>query len=932
MKKISGKVVSLVLALALVVTSFSTAAFAATKNQSASIAPKTATVYVSNGGKTATVDLISYFKPDNMKDFNLTSGEPVSDPGITGIVLKDVVMTAGNNVASLKTNSTEGVVDHVNLTLADKDKSRGTVTLMARYVATTASSDANGNTITYNMTASLTVKVLGKGTAVVGDSAWKIVAGGYPDAVAALTKDSGSAAKGSVFVVGPAADDNILASYAKANIVTEFDKTKMDFISDENATNYVLTASGNGSVSIAKSTAPATTEFTLTVKPVTGAGAQAPYGALGSFNVRANKIVADGDKAQKSSAAADDVTTGTTKVENKVKITDAKLNTIFTYKGATYISDKSYDEKTDTTLPINNTQADGKGTYVQKCLLVTNTDIDASIIAGGKLTVTGGNVGVISAEKTDTEKGLTGSTIEVSNGVVGGIKNAKTVTIAKGTVGNVSDVAGDVAVNGGKVGDISAAGEVKINTNDVKLPITVGKVSGAKVTVGDATTAAGITVGEVKSPALNVASAKAKVAGWNVNFASGTLTYSNDYAGAGLNATNVSTLGTTTVSITIDQGATVSYASGVALPDMNVNGTLKLEGTTKANVISGSGTVEFVPGALTITGSLSGVSMKASKDFKVGDTLFTATAYQVYEGSFTPVGYTVEKIAGDKTDTFKVKSLEFYGLMFNKTSDSLVVKSSATYTVSAYPAGTKIPDGYKVKFSFDGGDDYFKTTANENGSLTIEALKYESIFGSLNKATATATLYDEYDIAAYQYKDAKLNVEIVEKPAYTIDTQNLQLKQGNTYQYKITTSDGVEPNVVLGTSGVATLVKSGADSANKAFFFKVTPVAGVAAGTKVGLYVNGVKADVITVVAGDTYKLDTKTVAVAKGATYQVKATAATAPTVVAGSSSFTVSAVTKVGNDYFFKISPSANAKTGDVCGFYVNGEKTPAMTATVK
>lgn len=86
-----------------------------------------------------------------------------------------------------------------------------------------------------------------------------------------------------------------------------------------------------------------------------------------------------------------------------------------------------------------------------------------------------------------------------------------------------------------------------------------------------------------------------------------------------------------------------------------------------------------------------------------------------------------------------------------------------------------------------------------------------------------------------------------------------------------------------------------------------------------------------TIAPVKNYKIDTGAKLVVKaGKTYQFKITASSKPTFVCGNSSvFKVTYNGSKGNDYFFKV--TATGKTGQVTGFYVNGEKTPCTIATI-
>ena len=85
-----------------------------------------------------------------------------------------------------------------------------------------------------------------------------------------------------------------------------------------------------------------------------------------------------------------------------------------------------------------------------------------------------------------------------------------------------------------------------------------------------------------------------------------------------------------------------------------------------------------------------------------------------------------------------------------------------------------------------------------------------------------------------------------------------------------------------------------------------------------------------TLTVSADYTCDTTAVNVAVGATYQVKITANSMPTLAAGNSIYSVAFASQSGNDYFFKITATQNAKAGDVVGFYINGAPSAAFVAT--
>ncbi len=885
MKKTTGKVVSLVLALALVVTSFSaTFAFAATKSETATVTLKDSTVYLSNGGSAATLtaDVFTKLAPDTATLYDHT------DVKTAPLAIKDVVLTGGSNIATLATTVVNGAVTKAEITLKNKDV-KGDITLSARYSGT----DATGETV-YNGISTLKVTVLASGLTVIGALANKsaapadadVAVGAYPTALSTLAKTDKNAIYGAVYTVAPGTD-----AFAKWSAVTTPIKTTVDTTLADAIGSYVVTTSGNTTVT---ATADATNKsiITLTAAKAASASAAAPYAAIGNVAVKAVKVVAD-DTKQKLSTVALDTAFATTKVENKVVATSAQ-DTIYVYRGATYLGTDSADSA------VANTP---------EAILVTGANIDASAVPA--LTMQDGTVGTITGDKT-----LTTNKITVQKGIVAAIGGVADVTVTSGNIGKITDAVTKAVVNGGKVGDI-AGGAVTVTSTDETVATVVGAITATTATIGQSEKAA-VATGIVTSPAINVYGSKTTVAGMNSDYAAAfTLSYIG-YVGAGAVPANILTRTTPTISISVDADSTISYNNAVTLPALTVYGTVKFASNAKVAGITGSGTgtVEFVAGKFYSTGSLSGIKMKAAGTFKVGDTLFSADAYQVYPGSFTSVGYTTDVVSTDKVDTFKVKSVDFYSITLNKTTDKILVGKKATYTASAYPAGTKLPDGATIKFTFDGNSDNFTFTDNGNGTATVEAKKYESVFSSLNAGTLTAKLYDAYGFELSQYEAATAAITVVNKLDVVSDTNaDFSVAFGSTYQFKLTASTA--PSFYAGTDGIFKVAL--ASHTGNDYFYKITATGKV--GSATGIYVNGNKLLVATV-KNAPYTSDTKGNVTVKGA-YTVKITAAAVPTFGVGTAGvFSAKFVSKTGNDYLYKI--SSVGKVGTQAGIYVNGVKT--------
>lgn len=853
MKKITGKVVSLVLALALVVTSFSaTFAFAA-KQETATVTLKDDTVYLANGGANATeltADVKSYFDVKSAELYDHV------DPGT--LTLKEVVLTSGSSIATL---SATAPATAVSVILKNANVT-GKITLAGRYEGS-ISRDGTEVTTVYG-TATVTVNVLEKGISVIGSAVAPATTGDYPATLDTLAKNDGQTVDGAVYKLGAGAD--ALATWgAQAVDTTGTDAT------------YKVTALPSASVTVT----PGTNKFTLKTTKV---GSE-PYARVGNIAVQAVKYVGTAPSTNRL-----DIANGSTKIANKV-VADTGDTTIYVYRGGTYIGAAA---KADTVSP--NTDKN-----------VTGADIDISGITATGITMQNGSVGTITGAKD----------FIMQDGSVAAIGDTVTsFTMTKGTVGTVKAAA--VTINGGKTGDITSATSVAVDATDATVPTVVGKISAP--TVGVNSTKAAVVAGAITAPKdatmITLKGENTTVGQIDADYRTATVAFD------GFKGTIVAPLKSANLTVT-STGDTVAAISGAAnLPILTVSaGTVKFPGSLKVGTLSGTGTVEFNAGQLYATGSITGVSLKLANSFKVGDVAFSADSYKVYEGSFTGVGFTVEKVTGTTVDTFKVKTVDFANIQLNKTSSKIVLGQKETFTVSNYPANTKLPDGYTVKFTFDGGDDYFNFTSTAT-TATLEAKKFEKTFTSLNQGKLTATVMDPYGFAAYGYTPATCDVTIIEKPetTYKSDTTS-NVAVATKYTFKITSLNGKAPTFAVGNTKVFTSALT--NTIGNDYYYTITAVGKV--GEAAGIYVNG-EARLVVATIKANFKSDTTSNITVKGA-YTYKITAAATPTFAVGTpSAFTAAFVSKTGNDYLYKI--TSVGKAGTAAGIYVNGVKVNVAT----
>lgn len=159
-----------------------------------------------------------------------------------------------------------------------------------------------------------------------------------------------------------------------------------------------------------------------------------------------------------------------------------------------------------------------------------------------------------------------------------------------------------------------------------------------------------------------------------------------------------------------------------------------------------------------------------------------------------------------------------------------------------------------------------------------------------------------------------------------VSDTNADLSVDGTYQFKITSKNGMVPSLIVGTPGIFKTQLIRVSDEN--YYFKLTAIG--KPGNCAGIYVNGTKLLVATIKSNAYFVSDTINDFAVNG-TYQFKITSkdGKAPNFVAGTPGiFETKLVKHVGNDYFYKI--TATGKPGDCAGIYVDGTK--LLVATVK
>lgn len=928
MRKATGKVVSLVLALALVVTSFSsTFAFAATKTESGE-ASSIDDVYLVNLNGLEGENLAAA-KAANRDKFNITdyvAGETLET--YDHIVLDDIdiysVSVSGDNIIRVTKNDDDEYIATVRDT-----KGTGKATVNVLFTGTTTL--RGDEEITVRGSSKFTVTLLDAKTPILGDAgAESKAAGEGVDSVSALQKnpqyvDSAyetvveekavTTAEAQVYL--PVADTNsAMAKYVAQDLQRAVTSGNKIYESDA----YIVSASGtNNYLNVSDDT-------------ITYGVANPAVGNSVRLSVYSTKETTVEEKTKYTNNKT--VGQATVKVENRV------------VGDFTEVAVGDGEKDSDKVNMKENVVRSKSKTYVKLAdgwWDVTGGDVEST--NAGLVTVSGGKIGALTAASVTVEDGTVGdieaATANIYGGTTGDV-DADDVTVDGATVASVSD-ATNVTVNSGKVTGAVSGTTVTLDPTSDEDEVSVGAVTAKTLTVNGMlgkASAAGFTANAAEA-ALSVKGENATIGAIDFDYYSGTVNLV-DFVGtvpapAKATYTGYSETGVNLKSETEDSDnetkATVSGNLAIYTIELNA-GSVTFAGNVKVNnVYGGEADMIINAGALNITESVATsntLKIADAADVAAGTVVYTAASDIADENSFIGYGYTVKKVSGSSTDAFVIDSISFAGLTMNKTEAEILLGTSETFTASVYPNGTTMPEGAYIKFFLDGDENYISGVDNGNGTATIEAKKYDSDFDVLNKATLTAQVYDQYDIQLEEYGEATCAITVIEKPktTYVSDTTgNVNVVAGGTYQFKITSTDGSVPQFAVAGDGSIFKLVAQSNEGND-YFFKVQAVGTV--GQVCGVYVNKEATPVATLTVAADYACDTTAVNVAVGATYQVKITANSMPTLAAGNSIYSVAFASQSGNDYFFKITATQNAKAGDVVGFYINGAPSAAFVAT--
>lgn len=603
-----------------------------------------------------------------------------------------------------------------------------------------------------------------------------------------------------------------------------------------------------------------------------------------TLEIKLGKVVADGSKYDDIDSSQQDI-----KVYAEKKYdANLSLNDGFTpvsanweinkKSGKTYLVKAGLDWDSSDAFKDSKNALDG---------VVSVGSYDKIVVGDDSVKVLGGTIGNLEAGN---------GSIIVEDGTTGDLK-AKTVEVQDGSVGTIKDKAEQITISGGKVKAIDAdkaaavieGGEISGNVDVDNIQIDaedddIDTVISGNVTADnddgvdnaievDASSDATVTVkGTLKGENGDI-----KLAGDNVTLGNVDVDYDNnlileDFSGTikavinGGDDTTVEANGETVVTI----GGKLSVDSLEIEEDSKVT-------VSEANLgaISGEGQFAFPAGKLYVEGGIDDATkLVITDDLAVGTTAFTSGEGSVDGEDLNTVGYTLEtKSANSSTDKHVITSVKFAGVKFDKTDLRIAKGQSETVTVANYPAGTALPAGYTVEWDVDVNDDYI-TVTTEGNVATVKAVDYNADRAVDNQGTISATVIDEDGYEVEDLLTASINVTAIEKPdsKVTLDTTKpVTLGTGAVYQYIAKSSSGAVMTATSSDTQIATVeLFNAADPRGYKFQVK-----GVAEGTATitTTDANGATATLaVTVVkVNGTLKADTTSYTFAPGKVYDVK-------------------------------------------------------------
>lgn len=867
MRKITGKALAAVLAMALLTSSFSgTFAFAASSERAGS---------VSFGGDDE-VTLVKDTEDPNEYKFDLEGLIGTMTLTTTDKAEKDVAVDSedlsfrhakGDNLISIKDGKAR----------VKSDKT-GTETIMVYGEATITRDDRD---ITLKGQKEVTIHVVESGYVFVGvDGVPETKTG---EEVPALELSYNDLDVKKVAVYKAVAGKTLEATYEKTTVNEDGDPlrietsstTRFDVDNEDNVTTIQNKGKGTGTMklSIKSATGSDKTKFNTTEESTTAT-------ILKRIDVTGNVTI---DK-------------------------DGSKTTISPYASAPNMDSDSnvagYDIKVlkGTNVNVTGSASVGKITDAADVSVEDKAKVGDITDATGMVSISGGTVGALDVK----------GSVEMSDGTAASIEADENISIVGGTVS----------------GDVLTDKDVTIDAEDDEIDTVVnGKVEATNISVDCSSEDGQIRLAKV----VLKDDGELNLTGGNVEITELDCAYEGNVNFVDFQGTLPTILNAQDISVDEDSTVVVTGAVELGSLDIAEGGSIEFRDAVEVESVSGDGKLVVGADKLYVSDSISGdVKLRlAGANVNVGDVAYKAAKDVGSTDAFSGVGFTVERKSVDSnTDSFLVRSVSFAGVALDKSEVTIAKGFSDTVTVSNYPASTSLPAGASIVWDYSDADrDVFDITA-DGATLTISVKDYDDVYATSNSFELIATVVDSDGYEIEDYDPATCTVTAIPEVVVSSDLSGIvEVPQGSTKDFVVNSQ--VEAPVTIGTGNVAVhALKTPFANGQATYTIKATGAVGTTAGVYATVPgQNAVKLFIIKVTEPVVTSDTTVDFNLAAGNRYVFKITAPSAPSFTVGNGAVLKTQAGKIdGNDYYFAVYAIGSA--GQSTGVYVNGVKVCTVT----
>lgn len=870
MRKITGKALAAVLAMALLTSSFSgTFAFAASSERAGS---------VSFSGDDE-VTLVKDTEDPNEYKFDLEGLIGTMTLTTTDKAEKDVAVDSedlsfrhakGDNLISIKDGKAR----------VKSDKT-GTETIMVYGEATITRDDRD---ITLKGQKEVTIHVVESGYLFVAVDEGDVLESQKGKEVPALELSYNNLDTQKVAVYKAVADkDNLEATYEKTTVnedgkplrIETSSTTRFDVDDEDNVTTIQNRGKGTGTMK-------------LSIKSATGS---------------------DKDKFNTTEESTTATILKRIDVTGKVTIDkDGSKTTISPYASAPNMDSDSnvagYDIKVlkGTNVNVTGSASVGKITDAADVSVEDKAKVGDITDATGMVSISGGTVGALDVK----------GSVEMSDGTAASIEADENISIVGGTVS----------------GDVLTDKDVTIDAEDDEIDTVVnGKVEATNISVDCSSEDGQIRLAKV----VLKDDGELNLTGGNVEITELDCAYEGNVNFVDFQGTLPTILNAQDISVDEDSTVVVTGAVELGSLDIAEGGSIEFRDAVEVESVSGDGKLVVGADKLYVSDSISGdVKLRlAGANVNVGDVAYKAAKDVGSTDAFSGVGFTVERKSVDSnTDSFLVRSVSFAGVALDKSEVTIAKGFSDTVTVSNYPASTSLPAGASIVWDYSDADrDVFDITA-DGATLTISVKDYDDVYATSNSFELIATVVDSDGYEIEDYDPATCTVTAIPEVVVSSDLSGIvEVPQGSTKDFVVNSQ--VEAPVTIGTGNVAVhALKTPFANGQATYTIKATG----AVGTTAGVYAtvpgqNAVKLFIIKVTEPVVTSDTTVDFNLAAGNRYVFKITAPSAPSFTVGNGAVLKTQAGKIdGNDYYFAVYAIGSA--GQSTGVYVNGVKVCTVT----